>query len=79
VNEGWFGGLQEVPERAISRTIPGLLRVPRLIASVPGERKAQIVRRTLKEEISTRCPATILGTHPNATVYLHPASSVELP
>jgi glucosamine-6-phosphate deaminase len=78
LNEGWFGSLQEVPERAISLTIPALLRVPRLIASVPGERKAQIVRRTLTEEISTRCPATILRTHPNATVYLDPASSVEL-
>lgn len=79
VNEGWFGSLQEVPERAISLTIPALLRVPRLTASVPGERKAQIVRRTLTEEISTRCPATILRTHPNATIYLDRASSVELP
>lgn len=79
VNEGWFGSLAEVPKQAITLTIPTLLRVPRLIATVPGERKAHIVHRTLTEEISTRCPATIMRKHPNTTVYLDPASAVELP
>lgn len=50
-----------------------LLRVPELIASVPGERKAEIVRRAVTEEIATRCPATILRRHPHAMVYLDPA------
>jgi glucosamine-6-phosphate deaminase len=79
VNEGWFGSLSDVPQRAITLTIPTLLRVPRLISSVPGERKAHIVYRTLTEEISTRCPATIIRNHPNTTVYLDPASAAELP
>lgn len=79
VNEGWFGSLAEVPQRAITLTIPTLLRVPRLIATVPGERKAHIVHRTLTEEISTRCPATIMRKHPDTTVYLDPASATELP
>jgi glucosamine-6-phosphate deaminase len=79
VNEGWFPNLAAVPTQAITLTIPTLLRVHRLIASVPGERKAQIIHRTLTEEISTRCPATIMRKHPNTTVYLDPASSTELP
>jgi glucosamine-6-phosphate deaminase len=79
VNEGWFASVPEVPKRAITLTIPALLRVPCLIASVPGERKAHIVWRTLTEEISTRCPATIMRDHSNATVYLDPASAAELP
>ena len=79
VNEGWFKSLAEVPRQAITLTIPTLMRVPRLIASVPGERKAHIVHRTLTEEISTRCPATIMRKHPNTTVYLDPDSATELP
>lgn len=79
VNEGWFGSLAEVPKQAITLTIPTLLRVPRLICSVPGERKAHIVHRTLTEEISTHCPATIMRNHPDTTVYLDPASAAELP
>jgi len=79
VNEKWFDSLAEVPKQAITLTIPTLLRVPRLISSVPGERKAHIVYRTLTEEISTHCPATIMRNHANTTVYLDPASAVELP
>ena len=78
VNEGWFSSIPEVPAQAITLTIPTLLRVPVLIASVPGKRKAHIVHRTLTEPISTRCPATILRNHPGTTVYLDPDSSVEL-
>jgi glucosamine-6-phosphate deaminase len=76
--EGWFANVADVPERAITITIPALLRVPRLIVSVPGSRKAHIVRRSLTEAISTECPATILRTHPDATIYLDDASAAEL-
>ena len=78
VAEGWFTGIDEVPESAITLTIPALMRVPKLIASVPGARKAKIVRRTLEEPISTACPATILRTHPDVTIYLDRESASEL-
>lgn len=70
VAEGWFPNIDAVPTRAITLTIPTLFRVPELILSVPGGRKTAIVARTLHEEISTKCPATILRTHPNAHLYL---------
>jgi glucosamine-6-phosphate deaminase len=76
--EGWFANFEDVPERAITLTIPTLFRVPRLILSVPGSRKAAIIRRTLVDPISTDCPATLLRTHPNATLYLDPESAAEL-
>jgi len=76
--EGWFKSFQEVPESAITLTIPALFRVPKLIVSVPGSRKVEIMRRTLEEPISTECPATILRTHPDATIYLDIDSAAEL-
>jgi glucosamine-6-phosphate deaminase len=45
---------------------------------VPGSRKAAIVRRALEEPISTECPATILRTHPNVTIYLDADSARHL-
>jgi glucosamine-6-phosphate deaminase len=78
VAEGWFETYQSVPEKAITLTIPTLFRVPKLIVSVPGSRKAQIIRRTLEESISTACPSTFLRTHPDATIYLDPDSAAEL-
>ena len=79
VAEGWFPSLDEVPSRALTLTIPALFRTPKLIVSVPGPRKAAIVRRTALEPISIACPATILRTHSDATVYLDPDSAAELP
>jgi glucosamine-6-phosphate deaminase len=76
--EGWFKTAAEVPQSAITITIPTLLRVPRLIVSVPGRRKAKIMERTLRDTISTECPATILRTHPNVTVYLDKDAASEL-
>jgi glucosamine-6-phosphate deaminase len=76
--EGWFNTFQEVPEQAITLTIPTLLRVSKLIVSAPGTRKARIMRRTLQEPISTECPSTILRTHSDATVYLDRESAAEL-
>ena len=78
VAEGWFETDQDTPKLAISVTIPTLYRVPKLIVSVPGERKAKIMRRTLEEAISTDCPSTLLRTHPDATVYLDLNSAAEL-
>ena len=78
VSEGWFANMDEVPNQAMTLTIPVLLRVPKLIVSVPGLRKAGIVRRTLREAISTDCPSTVLRNHPDATLYLDAESSAEL-
>ncbi len=76
--EGWFASVDDVAESAITLTIPTLLRVPKLIASVPGSRKSKIVRCALEEPISTACPATILRTHPDVTIYLDSESAGEL-
>lgn len=76
--EGWFKTLEEVPGLALTLTIPTLFQIPRLIATVPGPRKAQIMRRVLQEPISTDCPATLLRRHPATTLYLDHESAAEL-
>ncbi|WP_263357046.1 glucosamine-6-phosphate deaminase [Acidicapsa ligni] len=78
VSEGWFASLDEVPQQALTLTIPTLFRVPKLIASVPGIRKATAVRRTLEDPITTDCPSTLLRTHPDVTIYLDAESASEL-
>lgn len=78
VAEGWFKTLQDVPEQALTLTIPTLFRIPKLICSVPGSRKAAVVRRTLEEPITTNCPSTVLRKHPDVTIYLDTDSAAEL-
>ena len=76
--EGWFSNPEEVPEQAMTLTIPTLFRVPKLIASVPGPRKADIVRRALEAPVTAACPATLLRTHPDVTVYLDSESAAQV-
>ena len=77
-SEGWFPSLHDVPERALTLTIPTVMRIPKLIASAPGKRKEEIVKRTLQDCISEECPATILRNHPDATLFLDTASAALL-
>ena len=70
VDEGCFRALDLVPRQAMTITVPPLMRANRLFAVVPGAIKREAVRRTLQGPISTDCPASILRTHPNCTLYL---------
>lgn len=75
VHDGCFESLEKVPERAITLTVPALLRSSKLICVVPGPTKAKAVYDTLTGPISTACPASILRIHPDATLYLDAQSA----
>jgi glucosamine-6-phosphate deaminase len=73
--EGWFKTVDEIPKTAITLSMPALFRVPKLILSVQGSRKANIIRRTFDDPIATACPATILRTHHDATIFMDRAAA----
>jgi glucosamine-6-phosphate deaminase len=70
VNDGCFATLQDVPQHAITLTVPALMRAPYLFCMVPGVNKAQAVSFTLNEPVSERYPSTILKTHPGAVLFV---------
>ncbi len=74
VDDKCFDRLSDVPYRAITLTIPALMRARRLFCAVPGGRKRDAVRAALTGPISTACPASILRTHADCTIYLDPES-----
>ncbi len=76
VGEAWFANISQVPKRAISMSARQILKAREILAVVPGPRKAQAVKACFEGTISPMAPASILRTHPNATVYLdnHSAS-----
>ena len=75
VNEGHFPDVDAVPTRAITVTIPALLRAGRVLAIVPEARKAEPVRDALTGPVSTRCPASALRTITHATLHLDSGSA----
>jgi len=75
VGEAWFADISQVPQRAISMSARQILKAREILAVVPGPRKAEAVKLCLEGAISPMAPASILRTHPNATVYLDHASA----
>lgn len=76
VNDGCFSSLDQVPTHAVTLTIPTLMSAKRLFCVVPDNLKANAVRETVMGDISEHCPATILRTHPAATLYCDRDSAV---
>lgn len=70
VNEGHFPSADDVPARAITVTIPALLRAGRVLAIVPEARKAVPVRNALAGPVTTACPASVLQETGHASIYL---------
>jgi glucosamine-6-phosphate deaminase len=62
--------LADVPKQAITLTIPALLSGRRLIGTVPGRTKRQAVFKTLRDPVTTACPATVLRNHADCTLFL---------
>jgi glucosamine-6-phosphate deaminase len=70
VGEGWFESLEKVPARAISMSIRQILKSKQILCIVPDARKAPAVRACLEGPVDPKAPASILQTHPDATLYL---------
>jgi len=70
VREECFQSLKDVPELAITLTIPALFFAPYFSCVVPFRSKAEAVREMLTGPVTTGCPASILRRHPNAILYL---------
>ncbi len=75
MGEGWFLDLNAVPRRAISMSIRQIMSAKAVICSVPDERKARAVQLCLGGPVTPLAPASILQHHPEALIYLDPASA----
>ncbi len=76
VNDNCFEYLWEVPTHAITLTIPTLMSANRIFCMVPGKLKAKAVKATIYGEVDESCPASILRTHNNATLYCDNDSAI---
>ena len=70
VNDGEFASIDQVPTSALTLTIPALFSCRTIVGVVPGERKAEAVRKTIEGPVAESCPASILRRHNDATLFL---------
>lgn len=75
VGEGWFNGLDDVPQQAISMSIRQIMKSNAIVCSVPDERKAAAVQGAVEGPVTPDLPSSILQHHGAATLYLDRASA----
>lgn len=79
VHDGQFPSFDDVPSKALTLTIPAIVRIPALVLNVPGAAKAQAVAAAVEGPVTPHCPASILQEHHGATLFLDRDSAGSLP
>lgn len=77
-NAAYFGGVENVPERAITMGIGTILDARRCLLVVTGHEKAQATAAALEGPITASVPASALQLHPNCVVILDQPASTKL-
>jgi glucosamine-6-phosphate deaminase len=75
VNTGFFDRIEDVPQYALTLTLPTICRSKKISCLAMGAKKASIVRTMLTDRVSTKCPASILRKYSTATLYLDEAAA----
>ena len=70
IGYGYFKSLAEVPLYGLTLTIPALCAAENILCLAPGAKKAEVVRKLLRDEIGQRCPASVLRTQPQAQLLI---------
>ena len=78
VSEGHFNTLDQVPQQALTLTIPSLIAPKRILCIVPEKRKSHAVQICLEKPVSENRPGSILRTIKHAKLFLDQESSSNL-
>lgn len=69
VHDGCFPSFDDVPEYALTLTVPQMVSADYMFCVVPCETKKNAVKLMINGEITDKCPASILRNHNNAVLY----------
>ena len=78
LGEGWFKSLADMPTRAISMSIPRILKSRRIVLAVPDARKAAAVRDAVQGPVTPLHPGSILQRHPDTLLFVDPPAAALL-
>lgn len=73
-----FGGLDNVPKRAITMGVKPIMKADRIIMMAWGSGKAPIVKKMVEGDISMQVPATFLQNHDNTSVFIDEGATEQL-
>ena len=74
-NRRFFDSEDQVPRKAISLGVGGIMHAKAVVLIAMGEDKAQAIRDTVKGDVTPQVQASILRFHPNATILVDKAAA----
>jgi glucosamine-6-phosphate deaminase len=77
-NSRYFSSLKDVPKKGITMGIKTILKSKKIILIASGLNKSQIISEVLKNEPTSKIPATYLKLHPNVQLVLDKDASSNL-
>ncbi len=78
VHDGCFANLDDVPKKALTLTVPRLVRAGQHFCIVPSATKSKAVHACIYGSFGEKCPATVLRICENAKLFLDKESAAEL-
>ena len=73
-NRRFFDSEKDVPRRAISLGIGGIMSAKEIVLVAMGEDKAEAILKTVTGPVTPQVPASILRTHPHVTILVDQAA-----
>jgi glucosamine-6-phosphate deaminase len=73
-----FGGLGNVPRKAITMGVSTIMKARRILLLAFGEGKAEIIRKAIEGPVTEFIPATYLQGHSDTELFLDDASAAKL-
>jgi glucosamine-6-phosphate deaminase len=74
-NSRFFASMEEVPRKAITMGLGGIMNARKVILLASGEKKAEIIAKLVEGNISTKIPASILQVHNDVLVVVDYAAA----
>ena len=69
-NSRFFNRKEDVPRQALTMGISAILKAKRIILLASGKQKAEAIKQTVSQNVTTRVPSSLLQTHPQFTLIL---------
>ncbi len=73
-----FGGIENVPMRAITMGIKTIMRARKILLLVSGRQKAEVLVQALLGPVTPEIPASVLQLHPELTVVADKEAAAKL-
>ncbi|GFP77904.1 glucosamine-6-phosphate deaminase [Clostridium fungisolvens] len=74
-NARFFDSIDEVPKKAITMGIGGIMKSKKILLLASGENKAEAVAQLVSGKISTKAPASMLQMHGDVVVVIDEAAA----